>query len=171
MLKGDIATRFHEDPLTFLDQQFSGAGDVVQTGLNEFCLGNPVDARAVLRNEEGRYLEHSDFFHTRRRLGAAAAAAAICRRANKPKSAQSDRENRKCWFSSVGRACYIRRRSRVQSPQLARSYRLFSLFSANVSPIRRTSPPLHSPADADTVDFPTANTWPCSHCKRPLASS
>lgn len=65
MLKGNNAARFYQDPLTFLDREFPAAGDVVQTGQNEYCLGNPVDARAVLRNNEGRYLEHSDFFHTR----------------------------------------------------------------------------------------------------------
>jgi cytochrome P450 len=65
MLKENIAARFSQDPLLFLDQEFPGAGDVVQTGQNEYSLGNPVDARAVLRNNEGHYLEHSDFFHTR----------------------------------------------------------------------------------------------------------
>ena len=68
MLKGSIAARFFQDPLTFLDQAFPATGDVVQTGQNEYCLGNPVDARAVLRNNEGRYREHSDFFHTRHGL-------------------------------------------------------------------------------------------------------
>lgn len=65
MPKGSAAARFSQDPLTFLDREFPAAGDVVQTGQNEYCLGNPVDARAVLLNDEGRYLEHSDFFHTR----------------------------------------------------------------------------------------------------------
>lgn len=66
MLKEKIEASFGRDPLTFLDREFPGAGDVVRTGENEFLLGNPIDARAVLRNKEGRYREHSDFFHTRR---------------------------------------------------------------------------------------------------------
>jgi cytochrome P450 len=65
MLKETIAARFAQDPLQFLDEQFPGNGDAVRTGHNEYLLGNPVDARAVLSNNEGRYGEHSDFFHTR----------------------------------------------------------------------------------------------------------
>lgn len=65
MLKEGIAADFHRDPLGFLDREFP-QGDVVQTGQNEYSLGCPIDARAVLRNADGHYLEHSDFFHTRR---------------------------------------------------------------------------------------------------------
>ncbi|MEO6687591.1 MAG: cytochrome P450 [Dokdonella sp.] len=68
MLKDDAAVRFSQDPLSFLDQQFPAAGNVVRTGQNEYCLADPLDARAVLRNDDGRYLEHSDFFHTRHGL-------------------------------------------------------------------------------------------------------
>lgn len=68
MLKENAAARFSRDPLSFLDQEFPAAGDVVRTGQNEYCLGNPLDARAVLLNDDGRYLEHSDFFHTRHGL-------------------------------------------------------------------------------------------------------
>ncbi|WP_091633411.1 cytochrome P450 [Lysobacter sp. cf310] len=41
------------------------AGDIVQTGRNEYSLGNAADARSVLSNADGSYAEHSDFFHTR----------------------------------------------------------------------------------------------------------
>lgn len=83
MLKGNIAARFYQDPLTFLDQEFPATGDVVQTGHNEYCLGNPVDARAVLRNDEGRYREHSDFFHTRHGLFGPRSAQLKIRRASR----------------------------------------------------------------------------------------
>ncbi len=65
MLIENIAERFSRDPLQFLDAHFPLEGDVVQTGRNEYLVGNPIDARAVLRNSEGNYREHSDFFHTR----------------------------------------------------------------------------------------------------------
>ena len=65
MLKEDIAAHFHQDPLQFLDERFPGHGEAVRTGRNEYLLGNPIDARAVLRNNEGFYGEQSDFFHTR----------------------------------------------------------------------------------------------------------
>ncbi len=65
MLKENISARFSQDPLQFLDEHFPAGGDAVQTGRNEYLLGDPVDARMVLRNDEGRYDEHSDFFHTR----------------------------------------------------------------------------------------------------------
>jgi hypothetical protein len=65
MLKENIAARFFQDPLQFLDEQVTGNGDAVQTGPNEYLLGNPIDARTVLRNNDGHYSEHSDFFHTR----------------------------------------------------------------------------------------------------------
>jgi hypothetical protein len=61
----NIAELFSRDPLRFLDTHFPLDGDVVQTGRNEYLLGNPTDARTVLRNSEGRYREQSDFFHTR----------------------------------------------------------------------------------------------------------
>jgi hypothetical protein len=65
MLKENSPSRFSQDPLQFLDEQFPGNGTAVQTGKNEYLLGDPIDARSVLRNHEGRYGEHSDFFHTR----------------------------------------------------------------------------------------------------------
>ena len=65
MLKDNISERFSQDPLRFLDQHYPCDGDVVQTGQREYSLGNPIDARSVLRNHEGHYGEHSDFFHTR----------------------------------------------------------------------------------------------------------
>jgi cytochrome P450 len=65
MLIENIAERFSRDPLQFLDAHFPLEGDVVRTGRNEYLVGNPIDARTVLRNSEGNYREHSDFFHTR----------------------------------------------------------------------------------------------------------
>lgn len=66
VLKDQFASSFGQDPLKFLDQEFAVAGEVVRTGEKEYLLGNPHDARAVLRNNDGNYREHSDFFHTRR---------------------------------------------------------------------------------------------------------
>jgi hypothetical protein len=65
MLKENISARFSQDPLQFLDERFPKNGNAVQTGRNEYLLGDPIDARSVLRNNEGRYRDHSDFFHTR----------------------------------------------------------------------------------------------------------
>ncbi len=65
MLKENITDRFSQDPLRFLDEHFPCEGDVVKTGQSEYLLGNPIDARAVLRNNAGHYRDHSDFFHTR----------------------------------------------------------------------------------------------------------
>lgn len=60
------AKRFKENPLEFLDQRFPNSAGIVQTGPHEFCLGDPLVARAVLQNRAGHYEPHSDFFHTRR---------------------------------------------------------------------------------------------------------
>jgi cytochrome P450 len=65
VLKEEAWSGFQRDPLGFLDRELSGAGDIVQTGRNEYCVGNPADARSVLGNADGGYAEHSDFFHTR----------------------------------------------------------------------------------------------------------
>lgn len=65
MLEDAIAPRFSQDPLRFLDERFPANGDVVRTGRNEYMLGSPDEARAVLRNDDALYDEHSDFFHTR----------------------------------------------------------------------------------------------------------
>lgn len=65
MLKEEAWSGFQRDPLGFLDRELSGAGDIVQTGRNEYSLGNAADARSVLSNADGSYAEHSDFFHTR----------------------------------------------------------------------------------------------------------
>ncbi len=61
-----LAKEFKEDPLEFLDRRSLNSGGIVQTGPNEFCLGDPVTARAVLQNRARHYETHSDFFHTRR---------------------------------------------------------------------------------------------------------
>lgn len=65
MLKDEINARFSRDPLGFLDERFRVDGDLVRTGAREYALGDPLAARDVLRNDDGRYREHSDFFHTR----------------------------------------------------------------------------------------------------------
>lgn len=57
---------FHKDPLPFLDQAFSTAGDAVWLPGRQLCVGEPGAARAVLANGEGLYEDHSDFFRTRR---------------------------------------------------------------------------------------------------------
>ena len=65
MLDDDLTDRFAQDPLGFLDAHFPLGGGVVRTGAGEYALGDPVAARDVLRNADGRYHEHSDFFHSR----------------------------------------------------------------------------------------------------------
>lgn len=65
MLKDAITDRFSQDPLGFLDEHFHVDGDLVRTGMREYALGDPLAARDVLRNADGLYREHSDFFHTR----------------------------------------------------------------------------------------------------------
>ncbi|WP_158549302.1 cytochrome P450 [Lysobacter silvisoli] len=64
-MKEEVWSGFEQDPLGFLDRELSGAGDIVRTGRNEYCVGNPAEARTVLSNANGSYAEHSDFFHTR----------------------------------------------------------------------------------------------------------
>lgn len=61
----DAFARFEHDPLAFLDEQLAQARSVAPVGRNRYLLADPLAARAVLRNSEGRYHEHSDFFHTR----------------------------------------------------------------------------------------------------------
>src|SRR5215203_1776308 len=58
--------RFHQDPLSFLDQTFQATGDAFWLPGRELCLAEPAASRAVLTNAEGLYEDHSDFFHTRR---------------------------------------------------------------------------------------------------------
>ncbi len=65
MLEDDVSERFSQDPLGFLDEQLAQARDVVPVGKNRYVLSDPLEARAVLGNGEGRYQDHSDFFHTR----------------------------------------------------------------------------------------------------------
>ncbi|WP_242112547.1 cytochrome P450 [Luteimonas aquatica] len=64
-MKGEVWPDFQRDPLGFLDRRLSDGDGIVQTGQNEYCLGDADHARSVLRNADGSYLEHSDFFHTR----------------------------------------------------------------------------------------------------------
>ncbi|MBW8851528.1 MAG: cytochrome P450 [Xanthomonadales bacterium] len=65
MLEDDISDRFTQDPLRFLEAHFPHDGGVVRIGAAEYALGDPIAARDVLRNADGRYREHSDFFHSR----------------------------------------------------------------------------------------------------------
>ncbi len=60
-----LTDRFHQNPLDFLDREFPSSGGMVQTGAEEFCLGDPIAARAVLINQGKLYEEDSDFFTTR----------------------------------------------------------------------------------------------------------
>src|SRR5258706_1776802 len=63
--KMSLADRFHRNPLEFLDREFPASGGMVQTGPEEFSLGDPIAARSVLLNQGKLYLEDSDFFTTR----------------------------------------------------------------------------------------------------------
>jgi hypothetical protein len=65
MAEMPLTDRFHQDPLDFLDREFPSPGGMVQTGAKEFCLGDPIAARAVLLNQGKLYEEDSDFFTTR----------------------------------------------------------------------------------------------------------
>jgi cytochrome P450 len=60
-----LTDKFRQDPLDFLDREFPSSGGMVQTGAKEFCLGDPIAARAVLLNQGKLYEEDSDFFTTR----------------------------------------------------------------------------------------------------------
>jgi cytochrome P450 len=60
-----LTERFHQNPFDFLDREFPSSGGMVQTGAQEFSLGDPIAARAVLLNQGKLYEEDSDFFSTR----------------------------------------------------------------------------------------------------------
>jgi hypothetical protein len=62
------AEAFSRDPLGIMNAASGRDSDVMRTGPAEYLLGDPLAARAVLRNAGGRYREHSDFFHTRHGL-------------------------------------------------------------------------------------------------------
>jgi len=66
MTEPDSAVQFQRDPLKFLDQAFPAAGGAVWLADRQLLLAEPLAARAVLVNGEGRYEDHSDFFHTRK---------------------------------------------------------------------------------------------------------
>lgn len=68
MANRTLAFRFGDDPLGVLDEQSASPAGAFEVGPNEYFLRDAVAARAVLRNEDGRYREHSDFFHTRHGL-------------------------------------------------------------------------------------------------------
>ncbi|HEU4615418.1 MAG TPA: cytochrome P450 [Kofleriaceae bacterium] len=63
-----VAFHFENDPLGFLDRRSASMAPAFEVGPNEYFLRDAVDACAVLRNDDGRYREHSDFFHTRHGL-------------------------------------------------------------------------------------------------------
>jgi cytochrome P450 len=60
-----LTDRFHQKPFEFLDREFPSSGGMVQTGIKEFSLGDPLAARSVLLNQGKLYEEDSDFFTTR----------------------------------------------------------------------------------------------------------
>lgn len=61
----ELAARFHEDPLLFLDEGFPSAGDALWLPGRQLAVADAVAGKAVLLNAEGLYEDHSDFFHTR----------------------------------------------------------------------------------------------------------
>lgn len=68
MPRPQIAEAFSRDPLGFMNAASGSESDMMRTGRGEYLLGDPLAARAVLHNADGRYREHSDFFHTRQGL-------------------------------------------------------------------------------------------------------
>jgi cytochrome P450 len=62
------AEAFSRDPLGFMNAASGDDADMMRAGPGEYLLGDPLAARAVLHNADGRYREHSDFFHTRHGL-------------------------------------------------------------------------------------------------------
>jgi cytochrome P450 len=68
MANRTVAFRFEDDPLAFLDGESGSSAATVEVRPNEYFLRDAIEARAVLRNDDGRYREHSDFFHTRHGL-------------------------------------------------------------------------------------------------------
>jgi hypothetical protein len=70
MLEEPTSEQFVQDPLRVLDQHAAHGRNMFRigrsaTGGNAYIVGDAHDARAVLRNSEGSYQEHSDFFSTR----------------------------------------------------------------------------------------------------------
>lgn len=63
MLSQDSAA-FRGDPLSFLERAFREGGDVFSLPAGGICVAGPVLSRQVLRNADGLYREHSDFFAT-----------------------------------------------------------------------------------------------------------
>src|SRR5689334_1207137 len=68
MANRTVAFRFEDDPLGFLDRESGSSSAALEVNPNEYFLRDAIEARAVLRNDDGRYREHSDFFHTRHGL-------------------------------------------------------------------------------------------------------
>src|SRR5689334_2809383 len=68
MANRTVAFRFEDDPLAFLDGESGSSAATVEVRPNEYFLRDAIEARSVLRNDDGRYREHSDFFHTRHGL-------------------------------------------------------------------------------------------------------
>lgn len=57
--------RFSSDPLAWLDR-FAASGRAVEwMGPGQLCVADAALARRILRNEDGLYTDHSDFFGTR----------------------------------------------------------------------------------------------------------
>lgn len=64
----DLGNAVHERPLEVLGRLFPDAGDSAWLADHQLVVGDAAAARKVLANPDGRYQDHSDFFHTRRGL-------------------------------------------------------------------------------------------------------
>jgi cytochrome P450 len=58
-----LQQRFERDPLAFLDNAVPAANGLVQTGPNDYFLGDPSIARDILLNGADRFGEAADFFN------------------------------------------------------------------------------------------------------------
>ncbi len=61
-----LGITFDREPLQFLEHAARSSGDAFWLPGRQLCVVEPAAAKAVLANPERLYLEHSDFFHTRR---------------------------------------------------------------------------------------------------------
>lgn len=60
------AEEFQRDPFLFLDRALPDAGATLRLSPGELLLTEAQASKSVLANADGRFEEHSDFFHTRR---------------------------------------------------------------------------------------------------------
>ncbi|WP_105253335.1 cytochrome P450 [Pseudoalteromonas sp. T1lg75] len=64
-MKFEPSDELYQDPFSFLDKGMEANSDVIEFPNNEKYLVDVEDAKRVLANKEGHYVEHSDFFFTR----------------------------------------------------------------------------------------------------------